>query len=92
MKILKAALVLPPSMFRRKLTNCVGTERSQENAKDLSTAINDLFERQARVRVSEISKRTKVSRNTITNALNRLIGEGKITRHGYGAGVYYTRT
>jgi ATP-dependent DNA helicase RecG len=86
--------IVPPAFFEDGdyVKVVFGTERSQENAKELSTVIANLFLKQSIVRVSEISQCVKVSRNTITNALNRLIEEGKIARHGHGAGTYYTQT
>lgn len=85
--------IVPPKFFEDGdyVKVVFGTERSQENAKELSAVIANLFQRQPTVRVGEIFECVKVSRNTITNALNRLIREGKITRHGHGAGVYYTQ-
>ena len=86
--------LVPPEFFEDGdyVKVVFGTERSQQNAQELSSVIADLFLRQPIVRVSEISKCVKVSRNTITNALNRLLDQGKISRHGKGAGIYYTRT
>ena len=71
---------MPPEFFEDGdyVKVVFATERSQQNAQELSSVIADLFLRQQIVRVSEISKCVKVSRNTITNALNRLLEQGKI--------------
>jgi predicted HTH transcriptional regulator len=85
--------IVPPEFFEDGdyVKVVFGTARSQQNAKELAKVIDRLFQRQQTVRVGEISACVKVSRNTITNALNRLINDGKITRHGHGAGVYYKK-
>lgn len=85
--------IVPPEFFEDGdfVKTVFRTERFQQSARDLSAVIGALFETQSVVRVSEIAQRVRVSRNTITNALNHLIKEGKIARHGRGAGVFYTR-
>ncbi len=86
--------IVPPEFFEDGdyVKVVFGTGRSQQNANELSAVIADIFQNQSRVRISEIARRVKVSRNTITNALNRLIENGKVARYGRGAGVYYIRT
>jgi Fic family protein len=59
---------------------------------ELSVQILELCRERGRVTISEIAKITGISRNTIKDHVAALTGNGHLTRHGAGRGVWYVLT
>lgn len=57
---------------------------------ELSVRILELARERGRVTIAEAAKATGVSRNTIKGHVAALAGNGRLTRHGAGRGVWYS--
>jgi ATP-dependent DNA helicase RecG len=63
--------------------------KQKTEVKDLEKLILDLLRENKRVRISDVLSIAAVSRNTVTNVLNRLIDRRVVQRFGQGRGVVY---